>query len=573
MRSTHWFAATAATVVAAASFLLPVLPATVVTATQRVRAAGRSLPQLLPAHEAAGWLAAQLLPAGYVPTAPGSGKPNLSATAQTILALSAADVDLAGAHAALTYMEGHVDAYAKSAGADDPGHLALLLLDAISLGANPAHFGGTDLIGRLLATQQHSGPDSGLFGTESQVQQYYAGGYQQGLALAALAAAGVRGTADVRAAVTWLVREECPDGGWTTPANSVNPCNGSPAQFKGPDTNSTAVAAEGLAAEGAATRAIVTHVLSFYRAAQVPDGGWSYLPNSRAVQQSTDPDSTALVLQALLALHSPLSAWRTGTGDPVSALLGFQLKSGSAKGAFYFPPAPSPASVIATYQAIPALAGLDFPFRPSGLGYWEAGESGTVLTTGSARYEGSAATFHLHGGIVGIAITPDGGGYWLASLDGGVFAFGDARYYGSAATFHLHAPIVGIAVTPDGGGYWLVSGDGGVFAFGDARYHGSPVGSHHVEGIVAIATTGDGGGYWLASVDGRVLTFGDATYHGAGSGGMGPYSGFAASADGAGYWLLSSSGAVQNFGDAGSFPRTGGSPPVGYAAGIVTGRT
>jgi len=54
-----------------------------------------------------------------------------------------------------------------------------------------------------------------------------------------------------------------------------------------------------------------------------------------------------------------------------------------------------------------------------------------------------------------------------------VFAFGDARFEGSAADFHLNEPVVGMASTPDGGGYWLVGADGGVFAFGDARFDGS----------------------------------------------------------------------------------------------------
>ena len=87
-------------------------------------------------------------------------------------------------------MEGNVDAYVTEDGADGPAQLGLLILDAHALGVDPTSFGGTNLVSRLLATEQTSGADAGLFGTEDQVNDYSAGVYQQGLALAALAGAG-----------------------------------------------------------------------------------------------------------------------------------------------------------------------------------------------------------------------------------------------------------------------------------------------------------------------------------------------------------------------------------------------
>ena len=85
-----------------------------------------------------------------------------------------------------------------------------------AVGVVHRRFGGTDLVTRLLATEQTTGPDAGLFGTENQAANYSAGGYQQGLALAALAAAGVTGRSQVGTAIAWLVQEQCPDGGWTS---------------------------------------------------------------------------------------------------------------------------------------------------------------------------------------------------------------------------------------------------------------------------------------------------------------------------------------------------------------------
>ena len=143
------------------------------------------------------WLAGQFTPRATSRRAAGSTSPTSPPPPQSVLALSAANVDLSVARTGLAYLQAHVDQYVTVDGADGPGQLALLILDAEALGAEPRSFGGSDLVTRLLATEQTSGPDAGLFGTEAQVAAYAAGGYKQGLALAALAAAGVTGTGQV----------------------------------------------------------------------------------------------------------------------------------------------------------------------------------------------------------------------------------------------------------------------------------------------------------------------------------------------------------------------------------------
>jgi len=454
-------------------------------------AAGPELPQVVAARQAGQWLAGQLTSRGFVPSTLGGSEASLSSTAQTILALSAANVDLPGAQQALGYLEDRVDDYVTVDGSDGPGKLALLILDAEALGANPTSFGGTNLVARLLATQQTSGVDIGLFGTEAQVSDYSAGGYEQGLALAALAAAGVRNTSQVTAAVSWLVGEQCPDGGWTTPDNAENPCDGSPASYAGPDTNSTSLAVQGLAAQGVLTPGVASRALAFLSRGQDSDAGWSYYPNTSTAPGSTDPDSTALVIQALVALGSSPdgSAFARGSSDPMSALLSFQLTSGSSAGAFYFPPAPAPASEIATYQAVPALVGLALPWGPSGRGYWEVASDGGIFTFGDAGFYGSTGGTPLAKPVVGIAATPDGRGYWEVASDGGIFTFGDAGFYGSTGGTPLAKPVVGIAATPDGRGYWEVASDGGIFTFGDAGFYGSTGGTPLAKPVVGIAAS------------------------------------------------------------------------------------
>ena len=319
--------------------------------------------QVLSAEGGATWLASQLTSGGYIASATTPGTADLSATANTILALASAGVDQSGAQAALAYLETQLDTYVTVDGSDGPGQLALLILDAQVLGMDPHTLGGTDLVARVLATQQTSGTDAGLFGTEAQVSDYQAGVYNQGLALAALAAVGMTSGPQITAAESWLDAQQCPDGGWTSYISTSNPCDGDPASYEGPDTNSTALALEGLAAQGALSSTISSAALSFIAAAQDSDGGWGYEPNSSSTPGSTDPDSTALVIQAIVALGlSPSAAqFQQGTTNPVSALLSFQLSSGTGVGAFSYPGTPGP-DTLATYQAVPAVAGVVFPF-------------------------------------------------------------------------------------------------------------------------------------------------------------------------------------------------------------------
>ncbi len=142
-----------------------------------------------------------------------------------------------------------------------------------------------------------------------------------------------------------------------------NPCNGSPASFEGPDTNSTALAVVGLEAQEALSDAAATAALDFLAGAQDADAGWGYFPNAPGAPGSTDPDSTALVIQAVVALgRSPEGAPFVVAGsNPYGTLVGFQLTSGTGRGAFTFPGTPGP-DTLATYQALPAMAGVTLPF-------------------------------------------------------------------------------------------------------------------------------------------------------------------------------------------------------------------
>jgi hypothetical protein len=402
-------------------------------------AAGASSPQTVPetaaADAAASWLAGRLAPDGSIPSTVSPGSPDLTATANTVLALASSTGTHTQAMAALTFLESHVDAYVPVAGSDGPGQLALLILDAHALGVSPTSFGGTNLVTRLLATQQATGTQAGLFGVQDAT---FDGAYRQGLALSALAVAGVRSGAGVTAAETWLTGQQCKDGGWTSLVTASNPCNGKPQDYQGPDTNSTAVAVEGLEAQGALAPAAAKSALSFLKRAEDADGGWGYEPNSAYAPGSTDPDSTALVVQALLALGAaPTSATFTKSGtNPEGSIMADQITSGTDAGGISFPGIPG-ADLLATYQAVPALAGVTLAYDVStptvshvgpakgtvaggtvvtlkGTGLSEAGTVlfGTTLATGVTVVSGTKITVvappHAAGAVAVTVTSPFG---------------------------------------------------------------------------------------------------------------------------------------------------------------------
>jgi hypothetical protein len=526
-----------------------------------------ALPQVPVAIGAAQWLAGKLTPGGYIPGA-SPGTANYSETVNTLLALGAANVNLALARTGLAYMETNADAYITADGSDGPGQLSLLILTAHTLGADPRSFGGTNLVTRLLATEQ----PNGRFGTDAQVPNFNSDPYDQGLALASLKAVGMVAPA---ASVAWLQQAQCPNGGWTAPDPVDNPCNGDPGTGAGPDTNTTALALQGLAAQSGLTQSIGSSALRFLKTGQNADGGWAYDPAAADNVQTSDPNSTSLVIQALLALGLAPDGqqFETGGHAPTSLLLSFEVASGADRGAFYNPfGSPSTGDLFATFQAVPALMALSFPFGPSGATYWLAASDGGVFGFGGAPFHGSLGGRVLNKPVVAMAPTLDGQGYWISASDGGVFNYGNAAFLGSMGGTPLNRPVVGIASGAEGEGYWLVASDGGIFNYGDAGFFGSMGGKPLNKPVVAIASTHDGAGYWLVASDGGIFNYGNAGYFGSMGGKPlnAPIVGMAPTPDGAGYWLVASDGGIFAFGDATYFGSMGGTnvnaPVEGMAA-------
>jgi hypothetical protein len=95
---------------------------------------------------------------------------------------------------------------------------------------------------------------------------------------------------------------------------------------------------------------------------QSADGGFSFIA---APGQTSDPNSTALTIQAILAERGDPQAarWHKGHRGPYAALSSYQLGCSAPaadRGAFFFPGSSTP-NVLATVQAVPAAAGKTLP--------------------------------------------------------------------------------------------------------------------------------------------------------------------------------------------------------------------
>ncbi len=119
------------------------------------------------------------------------------------------------------------------------------------------------------------------------------------------------------------------------------------------DSNTTSLILQALAAAGSGDDEIVTRGVEYLHTLQLPDGsGLAYGPADPLV---ADANSTALVVQALIAAGEDPSSpdW----GNAALALAKFQLPDGSLR---YLASDDAP-NLLATLQAIPAMAGVPLP--------------------------------------------------------------------------------------------------------------------------------------------------------------------------------------------------------------------
>ena len=301
----------------------------------------------------------------------------ISSTADTVLAIVAAGADPAtfdqDENTPITYLA----ANAPSAGSG--GDLAKLILAVIAVGENPRDFGGVDSVAKL----------ESLIGAGGKIGSETDTFVSHTLAVLALASAE-RSIPDSVVEVIKAAQQEA--GGWAWDGSAATAA----------DTNTTAFAVQAIIAAGeSSTSDAVTLALAYYSGIQNEDGGWPY-QNPSDFGTATDANSTAVTIQAIIAAgQDPASAdWTTGEGNtPVAALAALQNESG----AFAWQAAIPDDNLLATVQALPAVAGKAFPLATMDVG---AAAPAAMPETG-----GAAVNLALPLLLGGLALA--GGGYVL----------------------------------------------------------------------------------------------------------------------------------------------------------------
>jgi hypothetical protein len=197
----------------------------------------------------------------------------------------------------------------------------------------------------------------GLYGVQDPT---YDGAYRQGLSLLALHTAGAT---PAPTAVTWLLDQQCSNGGWQSVRTDLSvACVTSDANtFAGPDSNSTALAIEGLAAVGGHASA-VTKGIDYLKTFQNSDGGFSLYLGA-----GSDANSTGLAVGAFAAAGFDPTTVTSGGHDAFDALQTMQLTCSAAaadRGSLGYQ-GPDAANSMATVQGLLGLTKSTLAVAPS----------------------------------------------------------------------------------------------------------------------------------------------------------------------------------------------------------------
>ena len=265
-------------------------------------------------------------------------EPDPATTIDAVIALKAAGqrgVDTTVAiDRALAYLETAGAAFAEQGA----GQLAKLALAVIAGGKDPRDFGEDRL--NLLAGLTTRPATNSTTPLATPASLYGGSAYSHALVLLAVAAAGEPAPIE---AIEDLRATQLEDGSWGF-AGTTEPGTG--------DSNTTALAVQALVATGNGTDPMVPSALAYLKTLQNEQGQVRFQAGTEFM---ADANSTALTVQALIATgQDPAGAeWRNAAGG----LAAFQ----NAGGGFRYVEAEPADNLLATVQAIPAMAGYALP--------------------------------------------------------------------------------------------------------------------------------------------------------------------------------------------------------------------
>jgi hypothetical protein len=274
----------------------------------------------------------------------GSLDHSLGETADFVIGTAAAGYDPAtlrdctGTATALDYL-----ASASDAAAGDAAKTGKTILAVVAAGGDPASFAGRDLLSRLDALYD---PDTGAYGDGSTFSEAFA-----------ILADVASGSSVPAKAITELESLADSDGSWSY--------GSAPAAAGGGDTNSTAIAL--MALDAAGDHSTDEAALAYLQSQQLADGGFPYQNSSTYGPPASDPDSDAIVLQALIAAGQDPEG--TGWLQDGNSVLTHLRSTQAADGGFAYPG--QAANAFTTSQVPAALVRVPY----AGAVYWTAGRS------------------------------------------------------------------------------------------------------------------------------------------------------------------------------------------------------
>lgn len=333
-----------------------------------------------PVETGLGYLAAQQQPDGGFTNGFSEGS-DLGTTYDVILGITAGGQDAStwvsdGGNSPLDYL------YAQVAGGavDKLGLKAKAVLALLATGQDPTAFAGHNLVAELNGTYDDN---TGSYGSTI---------FDQALVMLALFNAG---QPVPEGAAQYLLDNQCTDGAWALFGGTTAGTG---------DTNTTALAIQALLVTG--HRDEIGEAFAYFHRVQNDDGGFPY-QNPSNYGTDTDANSTAVVLQALLAAGDSLSNWTPSGTDPLGALVALH---DSTSGAFFWQLAMPYPNVLATAQAIPAVAGYTFVHLPR---IGAANVPGPATGPGIVLLPESGGTVLLPVSLVALGVAALGAGFAL----------------------------------------------------------------------------------------------------------------------------------------------------------------